>query len=201
MESPEFKEGLIKENKSIFERVVGILEKRSILDESINARYETLQNIMNPDLMVDIGVAYDETARDTATEDFTFIPQEFHLPACFFEDWQQEEAQMIVSTPYGPQSRFVIGADGRPYMFQNIYFFSTDGQAKKIEQVIRPGSDIQSPEEAFDRMGWDRNQTVKVNFTPREEDSRYIDLEKEDYEKVKRILEQIESGEYIQVLT
>lgn len=201
MESAEFKDGLTKENKSIFERIAGILEKKSVPDKELNIIYGTLHNILNPDLMVDMGVAYDKTATDTATEDFTSIPQGLQFPICFFKDWRQQEETMIMTTPYGPLSSFAIGEDGWPYMFVNIYFFSQNGQAKKFEQIVRAGLDNQSLEEAFSWLGWDRDRTARLNFTPKEEDSRYVDLKREDYDKINKILKQIESGEYIQVIT
>lgn len=195
--SPEFGESLIVQNELIFKRIESILEKKGEYDEVIHAHYGTLQNIMKPDLIVDMGVAYDETARDTAMGLFTDFPKGFQFPAAFFSEWQRQEETMIRTTPYGFLNSLIIGKDGRLYMFENIFFIGQNGQAKKSERVIRPAPDIESAEEALRRMGWDINKITRVEFIPQEEDSRYVDLDGEDYEKIKKILEQVESGEYI----
>lgn len=99
----------------------------------------------------------------------------------------------LVTSPYGSFPENIIGLDNRLYTVNNLYFFSAEGKARKLELIFE--DDLLSNEEVRDR---ELDGAQRVSFIPQEEDSRYVDLEPGDYEKIDYLLTQAETGEFVE---
>lgn len=106
-------------------------------------------------------------------------------------DVKTKQAQ---NTPYGRLPTFVIGPNNELYDFATYYFFNSRGMGFKYEDVsysLGDPSFFFSPQR--DELRADVGQ---VEFTPNEEDSRFMPLEPGDYEMIEEYLNMIESGEF-----
>lgn len=103
-----------------------------------------------------------------------------------FKDWHDDPQMNLVSTPYGVMQGSVFrGADGKYYSFDNFYMFTMDGDRFKYEGVREADKPANQPDVAV------------LEVTPNPEDSRVVDLDPNDYEKIEILLHQIENGEFV----
>lgn len=94
---------------------------------------------------------------------------------------------------------WIIGSDGKIYHFYNDYYFDTQGEARKVEEV-RCSSDFEGmdPEEFLDTAFGNRRSLVqKFEF---ESNEMYLKHEAEltegDYERIEAYIKGIELGQF-----
>lgn len=123
----------------------------------------------------------------------------FECPVCLLEEHPYVKDRegvpnifkTIRSTPYGRLPEAVLGKDGVVYYFYNSYVFDQKGRAKKIETVDRE-DDLNPFNEVYCEE--DRRFLKRLDFIPDLNDTRLVDLEPGDYEKIMGILNEIENG-------
>lgn len=193
-------------NKSFAQRLIEIVEgvnknkpRHDFLRASIQPKEHTpgkavyLHRVDNLQYTVYIQTEYDRNG--ALGDDFGTLPIDFELPAAAIRDFHgQDKDLIVVTTPYGIlPNRAVIDADGNFYQFRNTYFFNVYGQAVKYESIHRRGL---NPKDATPTKSYQR-----LDFTPKEEDSRLVKLKGGDYEKIGGILQLIENSEFTAFLS
>ncbi len=155
----------------------------------------TLYNPNFPGHTIYMSSAEDEKSREKKISEFALVPEKFKFPVIsLFEEYSLEERHRVrTTTPYGRMPEYIIGADGLLYRFNNIYFFNKFGQAVKLEDVTLLSKSAQSLTKDLQDTGL-QDEVDTVDFVPNIEDSRCIDLEPGDYEKILGFLQQIETG-------
>lgn len=111
-----------------------------------------------------------------------------------------------VTTPYGDLSQHTVDQKGIFHFFYNTYVFDVTGKAKKTELIIPhiDGWEGRAVTETLANMfivkqtevEAIRNGMKRINFEPRGEDERLVDLENGDYEIIHALLTQIKKGEW-----
>lgn len=201
MEATATQEIFREENRQIAATIEGLLERGEMLPSGVQIRGG--HHIGNEDFVAAIGVAYDPESAKADMDYFINIPEGFNTPAFLFKSWEIGDYSERVTTPYGVQNAYVIGADNKIYYLGNTYFFNKDGKAVKHEEVYNMSDTWESSpeeiEETIEKVWGSKPPTnlTRVDFIPKVEDSRDVGLEKGDYEKVWGILKQIQRREFV----
>lgn len=112
------------------------------------------------------------------------------LPDLLEDEKDDTEKFSQVSTPYGELPEYVVGKDGRLYSLGNTFLILPDGRIFKYE-TIQDWTDVLD----LGDLEPERQELVKkLDFVPREEDSRVVGLSEADFQALESHVRQIEEG-------
>lgn len=198
MEAAATQEIFREENRQIAATIEDLLERGEMLTSGVQIRGG--HHIGNEDVIANIGAAYDPESAKADIDYFRKMPEGFGTPAFLFHNWDRGDYTERVTTPYGVQNAYVIGSDNKIYYFGNTYFFNQEGEAVKHEEVFTMTDTWEkTPDETIQKVWGNKppHNLTKVDFVPKEKDSRDTNLEKGDYEKIWGILNQIKNREFV----
>lgn len=169
-----------------------------------------LLNLYNPKRAVILGVAQsiNHADRTSYQHSIKLLPKNFNYPIFMIHEEDNSlrfkysefpPIELFTSSPYGKIQSHVLGKNGVVYAVRNFYVFNAWGQGAKLEE-IRGISRLEELEKLRESQEVNipnfRNQIMRVNFVPSEEDSRVVQLTQEDYLRVNKILKDIDVGLY-----
>lgn len=163
-----------------------------------NERFARFKNTSGPSDIFCVGEIINDEGRDEHGEaDIRFAPKWLRTPFCFLTRVSRDPERRIAS-PYGTVPAAYFAADGKPYMLQNIYYFSEFGQGIKYIDIFCPYDEDKTNEENFESyFGNSAPDMPTLAVTCSELDSGTAPLELGDYEMIGMALQSIESGIYV----
>ena len=165
-----------------------------------------VKNVNNPHRTIVLGVAYSNEAaeheymaRGEVHEPIELLPEGFNYPVYTFkaytDNMYDDSSEFDVSTIDGNRPRRVIGADGLIYDAYNAYCFNFFGQGLKIEDVSG-GAPLERLLFNEEKMQLAQSKLKRIDYSPKEEDSRIVPLTSEDYAKINKMFTDIGAGLY-----
>lgn len=103
---------------------------------------------------------------------------------------------MTVTSPYGETENHIIGNAGLWYAVENLYCFDSSGQGAKIEDITEMGRIEDIDDLTNDDAERVCNTLKRVDFVPSNEDSRVVPLTADDYAKINKMFQDIDTGVY-----
>lgn len=146
-----------------------------------------------------LGVAYSRGYIEEYHAALEILPESFNFPLYIIKQYAHlnlhDDAPMTVSSPYGKLPSDIIGKNGLWYILGNYYCINSFGQGAKIEDITEMGR-IENEFEDSGELREAQRKLTRVNFVPSEEHSRVVPLTPEDYQKVNKMLKDIDVGLY-----
>lgn len=226
-ETPEINEQLQQENKQIFNAIVGFVHLKEYDKWRLRYNPDELPISTHPHIMkhylgpfsherpehyegqifLDVYYTPEAFIKDLEVKEIPSYLSQFNFPIASFDssppyDESDENKPYFgdpVTTPYGVLPNSVIGPDNKVYSFRNRYFFDSEGKAKKIESIVQYDTTVDKwAEENFrDQSPNMLKRVMRIDFTPKEGDTRATNLAMGDYEMIHSQLRQIEKGEIV----
>jgi len=172
------------------------------IDELTVGFTTVLEHIDSKHRRIFLGVGHSEEAsRGTWAMMRGFIdllPEGYKYPVYIIREVMHNEydnsPEFDITTIDGKFPNKILGDDGLLYYLHNTFCFNLLGQGLKIEEIVRGGTlDQEYDGECLELA---KQKLKRVDFVPREEDSRVMPLDGEDYRKIDKMFEQINAGLY-----